>query len=303
MPHDRRFSLRRRVKVIFLLHTLFTTKLPLSFAPRILTLAVRVETRPDTLQRISQALLALTVVAAIAAGALAHALPDAVWPVGVLLVAASASALASLARTLQTQNVFVAAAMILVLAGGVVFLGAKTAIPFGPVIFTDNCGEQLFGALPLTPPLLWLVVILNCRGVARLILRPWRKLRTYGFRVIGLTMLLAVLFDLGLEPFATRVNRFWLWQSQGKSFTWFGAPWVNFLGWAMTALLLLAFTTPWLINKMPGGRRPPDFHPLVAWLTLNLFLAASLALHQFWLPAGLTLGVCAGAGVFVWRDA
>jgi putative membrane protein len=254
------------------------------------------------LNRVARALLALTVVAAIAAGLLAHARPDAVWPVGVLLVVATASTLVSLTRTLQVQNVCVTAAFILVLAAAVLFLDAKTAIPFGPLIFTPNCGEQIFDALPLTPPLLWLVIILNCRGVARLILRPWRKLRTYGFRVIGLTCLLTVLFDLGLEPFATRVHRFWIWDVTGTAPGWFAAPWVNFLGWAMTTLLILAFTTPWLINKMPSGKRPPDIHPLFLWLTLNLYLAASLATHQLWPATATVLGVSMVTSVLAWRN-
>lgn len=254
------------------------------------------------LNRVAQALLALTVVAAFAAGLLAHARPDAVWPVGVLLVVATASTLVSLTRTLQVQNVCVTAAFILVIAAAVLFLDAKTAIPFGPMIFTANSGEQIFSALPLTPLLLWLAVILNCRGVARLILRPWRKLRTYGFRVIGLTCLLTVLFDLGLEPFATRAHRFWIWDVASAAPGWFAAPWVNFLGWAMTTLLILAFTTPWLINKMPSGKRPPDIHPLFLWLTLNLYLAASLATHQLWPATATVLGVSLVTSVLAWRN-
>ena len=252
--------------------------------------------------RVAQALLALTVGAAIAAGLLAHARPEAGWPVGGLLVVATASTLVSLTRSLQVQNVCVTAAFILVLAAAVLFLDAKTAIPFGPLIFTANCGEQIFDTLPLPPLLLWLVVILNCRGVARLILRPWRKLNTYGFRVIGLTCLLTVLFDLGLEPFATRGHHFWVWDTLGATSGWFAAPGVNFLGWAMTTLLILAFTTPWLINKMPSGKRPPDIHPLFLWLTLNLYLAASLATHQLWPATATVLGVSGLTSVLAWRN-
>ncbi len=248
--------------------------------------------------KLSQALLALTVAWMICAALL----PDDAWPLGVLVVLAAVSTLVSLVRSLQFQNVCVAAAMILFIASAVIFLNAKTSIPFGPFVFTDHCGERLFDVLPLAPPLLWLVVILNCRGVARLILRPWRKMRTYGFRAIGLTCLLAALFDFGLEPFATRAHRFWLWQLTAGNFNWFGTPWISFLGWFVTALLILAFVTPWLINKMPGGRRPPDYQPLILWLTLNLFLAASLATHELWLPAGLLLAVSAAATVAVWRN-
>ena len=69
-----------------------------------------------------------------------------------------------------------------------------------------------------------------------------------------------------------------------------------------TTLLLLAFTTPWLINKQPGKRRAADFHPLIAWTALNLFLAATLALHQLWPTAGIVLGVAVVGTVFAWRN-
>jgi len=68
------------------------------------------------------------------------------------------------------------------------------------------------------------VTILNSRGVARLILRPWRKTRRYGFWLIGLTAALALVFDLGLEPFATRVKSYWLWSPTKLGLSWYGAP-------------------------------------------------------------------------------
>ena len=117
--------------------------------------------------------------------------------------------------------------------------------------------------------------------------------------------LLVALFDVGLEPFATRVHRFWIWRvaGGGKCLAWFAAPWVNFLGWAVTALLVLMVATPWLINKMPSRRRAADFHPLIVWVTLNVFLAAMLALHQLWLPAGITLAVAVVGTIFARRNA
>jgi uncharacterized membrane protein len=257
---------------------------------------------PITLLKIAQFLLALAVIAAVAAGLLAHALPGQDWPLGLLLALALASTIVSLARTLPAQNLFMAALLILGIGGGLQLLGATTGIPCGPVVYLDAMGDKLFDALPWTAPFLWVVVLLNCRGVARLILRPWRKLRTYGFRVIGLTALLAVLMDFGLEPFATRVNHFWFWHTAGNHPGWCGTPWVNFLGWGVTALFILLFLTPWLISKKPVAH-PADFHPLVLWAALNLFLAASLALHALWFPAAFTAAVTAAGAVSAWRYA
>jgi len=62
----------------------------------------------------------------------------------------------------------------------------------------------------------------------RLILRPWRKIRSYGFWLIGLTALLTMLFDLAFDPFASRVKHYWLWVPTKFPLTWQGAPLVNF---------------------------------------------------------------------------
>src|ERR1035438_9592397 len=128
------------------------------------------------------------------------------WPDGLLVVLTTATLIASLSRQLPGQNVILASIIIAFIAGAVESLGALTAIPFGPDVYTEHIGQQLFYPLPWAVPLIWVAVILASRGVARLTLRPWRKTSNYGFRLIGLTTALVVLLDLGLEPFAVRVK-------------------------------------------------------------------------------------------------
>ena len=139
-------------------------------------------------------------------------------------------------------------------------------------------------------------IILASRGVARLMLRPWRKTQNYGFRVIGLTTALVVLFDVGLEPFATRVKRYWFWNPTKLRLDWYAAPGVNFFGWAVTTLLILAFATPALINKKPGPPPPPDYIPLVVWLLFNLLFATGAAVHHLWPALGLICAISARRG-------
>ncbi len=210
------------------------------------------------------------------------------WPDGLWLVLAAAATLGSLTAQLPGQNVMLASSIVALMAGAVVSLGAITGIPFGPFSYTSNIGPLLFYPLPWAIPVLWLVLVLNSRGVARLILRPWRKSRTYGFRVIGVTVLLMVFLELCLEPFATAVKHYWVWHPTKLPLAWYGAPLVNFLGWAVSALLILAFVTPSLINKQPV-KHPPDYYPLVIWGGVSLvFLAGTLTRH-LWLGAAVTL--------------
>jgi uncharacterized membrane protein len=209
------------------------------------------------------------------------------WPDGLLVVLTTATVVASLTRELPGQNVMLASTIIAFIAGAVQTLGALTAIPFGPYAYAEQIGQQLFYPLPWAVPLMWIAVILVSRGVARLTLRPWRKTQNYGFRLIGLTTLLVVLLDAGLEPFATSVKHYWLWSPTKLRLDWYSTPWVNFLGWAVTALLILAFATPSLINKKPRPQPPQDYSPLMVWLLLNSLFATGAAVHRLWPAVGL----------------
>jgi len=152
-------------------------------------------------------------------------------------------------------------------------------------------------------PIIWVAVIFASRGVARLILRPWRKTQTYGFRLIGLTTLLVVLLDAGLEPFATRVKHYWFWNPTKLKFDWYTTPWINFVGWAFTTLLILAVATPSLINKKPVQQPAPDYFPLAVWLLMNLLFATGAAAHQLWPALGLISIISIAVAVFAIRGA
>ncbi|MBU6401486.1 MAG: carotenoid biosynthesis protein [Verrucomicrobia bacterium] len=219
------------------------------------------------------------------------------WAVALFLVLACATTLVSLARRLPLQNVLAAAGVIAAVAGVIELVSVFTDIPFGPRVYTGKLGSRLFHELPWPMPLLWVVVVINGRGIARLILRPWRKTTFYGFWVIGLTCLLAVGFDLSLEPFATQSQRFWLWHAPKSVPAWGSAPWVNFLAWFVTALAALGFATPWLLNKFPV-KQPTDYHPLALWMLLNLLFATGCAQHRIW-PA-LVFNLAFNAAVVIY---
>ena len=214
-------------------------------------------------------------------------LGNARWPDGLLVVLTTATVLASLACQLPGQNVMLVSVIIAFLAGAVQTLGALTAIPFGPLVYTEHIGQQLFYPLPWAMPMVWIALLLASRGVTRLLLRPWRKTQNYGFWMIGLTTLLVVLLDVGLEPFATHVKHYWFWNPTKLKLDWYGTPVVNFLGWAITALLILAFATPALINKKPGPQPPPEYSSLIVWLLLNFLFATGAAVQHLWPAVGL----------------
>ncbi|HYG35817.1 MAG TPA: carotenoid biosynthesis protein [Clostridia bacterium] len=211
---------------------------------------------------------------------------EARWPEGLLVVLTTATTLTALQRHLPGQNVMGASIAIAVLGGGAHMLGALTAIPFGPFEYTSHVGQRLFGPLPWAIPMIWIVVVLNARGVGRLMLRRWRQAPQYGFWLLGLTVLLVVLMELGLEVFGTHIKAYWSWETTKLPWDWYGTPVVNFLGWAVTTGLILGFIIPMLISKHPTPP-PPDYHPLVVWLLLNLLFLTGAALRHLWLAVAI----------------
>jgi hypothetical protein len=199
---------------------------------------------------------------------------------GLLLLLAAGSTMAALSLQLPAQTVILGGVLIGGLTGLVEFVNGMAAVPLGPVVYqTGNVGRFLVAPLPWSLPVLWVVIVLNARGVARLILRPRRRAQYYGFWVLGVTVLLVVLFELSFQPYATVIKQFWVWKPTKLPATWYSTPWTYFLGCAVMTLLLLLFVTPALISKSPVPK-PASFHPLVVWEALSLvFLTGATLTH------------------------
>ena len=143
------------------------------------------------------------------------------WYYELSLLLAAAATLGGLARRLPLQNVLLASCIIGLIAAALERLRTR---------FLGGATDGLF---LWTLPMLWLVLIINSRRLARFILRRWRQSRLYGFAVIGVASILAVLFDLALEwQFAIRV-----------------IDWRNAVFSALIALLSLFLATPALLDK------------------------------------------------------
>ncbi len=215
------------------------------------------------------------------------------WIEQLLFVLAAITTVVNLGCRLSAQNATVVVVLIGLFATIAEMMDARSGVPFGPRAFTDALGDKMLRSVPWPMPLLWLAAILNSRGLARILLRPHRKTTYYGFWLIGVTGLLTAVFAVSLEPFATAVKHYWLWQTPGRVLAWHTAPWANFLGWAATTILILGFTTPWFIHKHP---LPPsmDLHPLFLWVLLSLYFATGCATQRIWdavVVTGLITGV------------
>ncbi|HEX4350966.1 MAG TPA: carotenoid biosynthesis protein, partial [Verrucomicrobiae bacterium] len=224
---------------------------------------------------------------------------------GATVMLAAAASMAALNRQLPLQNVLSVAAMVAVVGGVAHGLSSNPnlSLPLGPIVFNPAAGGKIFYFVPWTIPLLWIVAIFNARGVGRLILRPWRKIKNYGFWLIGLTAVLATAFDVALEPFASYVKHLWFWQRTKIPVTWEGTTLLNFVGWPCVALLILLIATPSLIRKQPGNPSAPDFHPLALWLGALVLFAVGSARAGLWGPVAVDAVIAGVTTVFALRGA
>ncbi len=141
-------------------------------------------------------------------------------------------------------------------------LGVETGFPFGRYHYTDRFGP-LLGVVPLVIPLAWQVVLTSALLLVRRC--QWQPGRLNEAAQVGLA---AMLYDLVLEPFATRVKGYWLWENGA-------VPWQNDASWFFIGAALA-----WLFAPRPRNFRAPAPDPrpwVVPAVTLLIFLAGRWA--------------------------
>jgi putative membrane protein len=178
------------------------------------------------------------------------------------------------------QRAMVAFAAVYVVSLTSELLGTAYGVPFGPYSYTNLLGPKWFDLVPLLIPLSWFTMswavwIIACR-------------RTQGFRAVLLGTCLLLAWDLLLDPAMSKVTSYWVWGEQGA---YYGMPWSNLLGWAVTGFVLLAI----LRNVAPEPKGDLRFSWGVYGVNFLLPLGFC-ALNGYWLAvfAGI------GAGAMAW---
>lgn len=210
-------------------------------------------------------------------------LSPAIWALGALTLSIG------LARRLPAQNVGAIVVLASLLSLLVEVLNAATNLPFGHRAFTEQVGPRIMG-VAWYQPLLWVSLAISGRGVARLILRPWRKLQYYGLWVMATATVLTLGMALAYEPFGSGAGWWWR-ENRADIWNWYSAPVASIFGWLITTLLIYGFTTPWFLNKQPV-KQPTDWHPLVVWEALLIWLSVSNAFSGSW--SAVLAGIMAG---------
>jgi putative membrane protein len=149
--------------------------------------------------------------------------------------------------------------IILVCSYGFEYCGATTGFPFGAYHYTDNFGPML-GAVPLTIPLAWHVVVTNALFVVRVVLPHASQLIE-----AMLAGALCTLYDFILEPFATTLKHYWVWHEAT-------VPPLNYVAWFVLSILLIRFFAPTVSTRYRLDPRPW----LILGFTVAIFIAGAL---------------------------
>jgi len=183
-----------------------------------------------------------------------------------VLIAATATTLGALAQALPAQNVLAVAVVSLAVSSAFEILDSHIHLPFGRRAWTGESGPQMFHVLAWPAPLVWFVITVNSRGLARLVLGKWRNGRNYGLWSLALSLLLATVLYAAFDSFADR-NGFRAIKASPAT------PLLDALGGGLVCVVTLICAMPWLIEKKPAPQ-PRDFHSLAMWVLLFTLLAA-----------------------------
>ncbi len=185
---------------------------------------------------------------------------------------------------LPAQNVLLAMALIAALSLGADLLGVAAAGSRAP----DRGAGNVTASLAWWLPLVHAFAILNARGVAQLVLRAWTWKPNYGLWVLGVTVSLALGFEMALAACVQIPGGDWRRDGGVELHGWYGTPWPAIAGWALALVVITALITPSLINKRPAAPEIQSgcWSPLLVWGGTALLLLAAAVRNGFWLAAG-----------------
>jgi putative membrane protein len=200
------------------------------------------------------------------------------WGVAASVVLLATIVLVCLGRAwggLQTVRM---AALLLPATWLIEWIGSTTGFPFGAYTYTAALQPQLT-QVPLLVPLAWLMMLPPAWAVASVVTGV-----NMGWRFIGVSTLAFTAWDCFLDPQMVAWG-YWVWHTPGG---YFGIPWMNFMGWALSAALLTWLVRP---SALP-------IIPLVLIYTIT-WLLQTLGQLFFWAMPGPALVGFVAMGSFV----
>ncbi len=166
-----------------------------------------------------------------------------VWGVNLTTLLQMGSVLTVLWQAWGMTKTLRIALITIVMTWAVEATGVATGLPFGHYHYTAALQPQLLG-VPILIAGAWLMMIPPSWAVARAITG-----KTSGLMFIVVSGLAMTAWDFFLDPQMVGWN-LWTWD-EVASFSYFGIPWINFVGWFVTAALVTWVTRPSELPVIP----------------------------------------------------
>jgi putative membrane protein len=180
------------------------------------------------------------------------------------------------------------AGSILALSWAAEVIGSRTGVPFGTYSYTDTLQPQVLG-VPLQIPLGWLMMLPPSWAAAQAFvdrIKPRWEFSAF----VGISALAMTAWDLFLDPMMVTWGM-WVWDNPGS---YFGIPWINYLGWPLVSALITILIRP---AKLPVA-------PLLIIYT-TMWLLKSAGLGIFWgIPGAAAVGgfMMGSLTILAWRE-
>lgn len=132
-------------------------------------------------------------------------------------------------------------------------LSIATGFPFGHYHYTERLGPKL-GTVPLLIMPAYFAMCYVSWNLAHIVLNKFDHsadaLQRFAVPVIAAFIM--VMWDLSMDPSRATVSQAWIWRDGGS---YFGVPFVNFMGWFLTVYLIFQILA--LVLQKQQSRRDP----------------------------------------------
>lgn len=196
-----------------------------------------------------------------------------------------------LLKSADILSVVITTAVIFMASWFIEYWGVTTGFPFG-VYSYSHVLSPLIGGVPLAISFAWFTVTASSLLAARYLLKGYSENSAI---LIGSVFVLAT--DILLEPFASFVNNFWVWQGQA-------VPIQNFISWFVIGIIYI-FTISQLIkwHSVPNSNSFMNKIPLII-MAINIvnFAAVNTANGYYFLTiTGLVIFIVIAASIRLFR--
>jgi uncharacterized membrane protein len=194
--------------------------------------------------------------------------------------------LASTSHALIWRGATWTAAFLVITVGGglaVEALGTHAGVPFGDYVYTGKLSSTVLG-VPWVVPLAWAMFAYPSLALARRISRSPLLVPLIGAFTLAS-------WDLFLDPMMT-AEGYWRFTHPSPALVHIpGVPVVNYVGWFLTALVMMV-----LIDQLPR-RIVPDGQPAVLffWTYVSSVVGNAMFFHRPWVAVygGIAMGLVA----------